>query len=85
MDITTRKLQDLYNDMFAELKSEVEALDGVIEEFNPDDKIMSITVDPELQEYLEILLVDLTTKYDHKKNEIFQQDPFHGVKVLIGS
>ena len=85
MDITIIKLQELYDEMFKELKSEVDTLGGIIEEFNPEDKIMSITVDPELQSYLEMLIIDITQKYDTKKAEIYKQDPFYGVKTILSS
>jgi len=85
MDKTVIALQELYGEMFNELRIEVEALDGTVDDFNPDEKIMAITVDPELQEYLEILLVDITTKYDKKKIAICSADPFYGVKVILGN
>ncbi len=85
MDSTIIKLKALYDDMFKELTDEVDALDGVIEEFNPDDKIISITVAPDLREYLEKVIVDITDKYDTKKAKIYKQDPFYGVKVILSS
>jgi len=85
MDKTVEALQELYDEMLEELKIEVAALNGTVDEFNPDKKIMSITVDPELQVYLEVLLVDITTKYDKKKAMICNADPFYGVKTILGN
>jgi CRISPR/Cas system-associated exonuclease Cas4 (RecB family) len=83
MDKTMVDLQVLYDEMYAELKNEIEPLDGSIDEFDPANKVISITVDPKLQEYLEGILVEITTKYENKRKELYSNDPFYGVKCIL--
>ena len=83
MDITSIKLQELYEMLLKELKNEVDALDGTLDEFDPESKTIAITVDPELQDYLEVIVTDILTKYDIKKDEICSKDPFYGVKDIL--
>lgn len=77
------KLSSLYEAMFEELKAEVEALDGEIDEFEPDERVISVKVDPELREHLEGIISELITKYEKKRKEIIDSDAFCGVKLIL--
>jgi hypothetical protein len=77
------KLAILYNTMYEELKQEVESLSGVIDEFDPDNKVISITVGPEYQSYLEYILDEIFDKYEQKKRELLDSDIFSGVRELL--
>ena len=83
MDETFLKLSQLYDEMYAELTAEMDALSGKIEEFSQADMAIYVSVDPELQEYAENLINDLIIKYDKKRREIMRKDAFIGVKTIL--
>ncbi len=77
------RLVKLYEDMYEELKLEVDALSGTIDEFIPEEKIISITVEPKYQKYLEKILIELVDKYDNKKKDLLGLSVFEGVEKLL--
>ena len=85
MDQTTLKLSKLYEQMQDEIEAEVESLGGVVEHIDLHDKIVSIKVDPELQEHVEQLISEIIYNYSLERNKIYSEDPFFGIKELTGN
>jgi hypothetical protein len=83
MDETFLKLSELYEEMYVELSTEINALNGTVDKFSYSDMSIHITVAPELQEYAANLVSELSLKYDKKRREIMSKDPFIGVKTIL--
>lgn len=81
--MVNNELEKLATKLYKELIEAVEELGGTVDEFNPDSRIISVTVEPEAQEYLTKILDDLTARYDKKKHDLIRNDPFFGVKVIL--
>ena len=77
------QLADLYAKMEEEIQAEVTALGGSIEDFSPDDKMVSIDVPPENQELMQKILGDVVAKYEKRRKEILSQDAFRGVQSIL--
>lgn len=83
MDRTVVRLVELYDEMYDELRAEMEVLGGTIDEFDPEDQLMYVTVEPKLQEYAEEYIADLIARYNKKRKDIIRRDVFMGVKNIL--
>lgn len=83
MDFISIELNKLYNAMQDEIFSEIYSLGGEVIEFDPDDRVVSISVAPDLREHAEHLIADIIQKYIIKKKELCGTDSFYGIKQLL--
>jgi hypothetical protein len=82
-DETIIALASLNDQMFKELRSEVEELGGTIDVFEPEDRLISVSADPELKEHIEDIIAQIVAKYEDKRKEIVDQDAFCGVRFIL--
>jgi len=73
----------LYDAFYEELLAEVESLDGIIDDFSPEDSLIAITVLPEYEEYIAFFLIELINKYELKKKKLLGLHVFDGVRQFL--
>lgn len=77
------EIEELYNQMFDEIKAEVDELDGTLDAFEPESKLISVSVDPDVQEYMQTIIAEIVAKYEQKRKDILEKDAFCGVKLIL--